>query len=81
MLLEKYKTKREGKNTINSYKYFLESNFLGVKSLFLLVYSDADGDVKKYRTKIYYLPKVIIKSCNIISKEKEAPMTKKLVMV
>ena len=29
-----YKTKSENKNTRNEYRYFLESNFVGVKRLF-----------------------------------------------
>ena len=33
-----YKTKIKMKNTTNEYRYFLESNFVGVNILFLLVY-------------------------------------------
>ena len=33
-----YKTKRENKNITNEYKYFLESNFVGVSGLLVLVY-------------------------------------------
>ena len=36
--LNEYKTKSESKNTMKEYGYFLESNFLGVKILFVLVY-------------------------------------------
>ena len=36
--LNEYKTKSESKNTMKEYRYFLESNFLGVKILFVLVY-------------------------------------------
>ena len=31
-----YKTKSENKNTTNEYRYFLESNFVGVNRLFVL---------------------------------------------
>ena len=30
-----YKTKSENKNTTNEYRYFLESNFVGVNGLFV----------------------------------------------
>ena len=33
-----YKTKSENKNTTNENRYFLESNFVGVNILFVLVY-------------------------------------------
>ena len=33
-----YKTKSYNKNTINEYRYFLESNFFGANRLFVLVY-------------------------------------------
>ena len=33
-----YKTKSESKNAINEYRYFIESNFVGVNILFVLVY-------------------------------------------
>ena len=37
-----YKTKSEDKNTTNEYGYFLESNFVGVHRLFVLLYSNQD---------------------------------------
>ena len=36
--LNEYKTKYENKNTANEYRYFLESNFVEVNTLFVLVY-------------------------------------------
>ena len=30
----------------NEYRYFIESNFVGVNSLFVLVYLNRDNDVK-----------------------------------
>ena len=45
-----YKAKSENKNVANEYRYFLESNFIEVKRLFVLV----------------YLPKGIIKNYNFI---------------
>ena len=38
MYWNKYKTKSEKRNTTNEYRYFLESNFVGVNRLFCLVY-------------------------------------------
>ena len=37
---KEYKTKSENKNTTNEYIYFLDSNFVGVNRLIILVYSD-----------------------------------------
>ena len=55
-----YKTKSENKNTANEYRYFFESNFLGVNRLFVFVYSNQDNNSKRFKTKRYYLPKGII---------------------
>ena len=35
-------------------------NFVEVKRLFVLVYLNQDADSKRFKTRIYYLPKVII---------------------
>ena len=43
-----YKTKSENNNTINKYRSFLESNVVGVHRLFILVYSNQDGNAKRY---------------------------------
>ena len=61
-----YKTKSENKNTTNEYRYFLESNFVGVNRLFVSVYSNKDADSKRFKAKRYYLPKGIIKHGNVI---------------
>ena len=50
------------KNTANEYRYFLESNFVGVRRLFVLVYSTQDVNSKRIKTQWYYLPEVIINS-------------------
>ena len=42
-----FKTKSGNKNTTNKYRYFLESNFVGVNRLFVLVYTNQDDDSKK----------------------------------
>ena len=62
----KYKTKSENKATANEYRYVLESNFLGVNRLFVLVYLNRNNDVKWFITRRYYLQKDIIKDYNII---------------
>ena len=61
-----YKTKSENKNTTNEYRYFLVSNFLGVKRLFVLIYPNQNDSVKRFNIKRYYLPKGIIKNYNVI---------------
>ena len=41
-----YKTKSENKNTTNEYRYFLESNFVGVNRLFVLAYLNHNNNSK-----------------------------------
>ena len=48
------------------YRYFLESNFVGVNKLFVLVYSNQDGSAKRFKTRRCYLPKGIITNYNVI---------------
>ena len=54
----------------NEYRYFLESNLLKVKRLFVLVFLNAGNDAKRYSALNYYLPKGIIKNYNVIINEK-----------
>ena len=37
-IVTKKKNKNENENTANEYRYFLKSNFVGVNSMFVLVY-------------------------------------------
>ena len=60
------KQKRDNKNTTNEFRYFLESNFVEVNRLFLLVYANEDDASKRFKAKRYYLPKSIIKDFNVI---------------
>ena len=60
------KTKSENENTTNEYRYFPELNFVGVNILFGLVYSDQDGNAKRFKSRRYYLPRGIIKIYNVI---------------
>ena len=60
------KTKSENKNTTNEFRYFVESNFVGVNRLFVLVYSNQGSNVKRFNVWKYYLPKGIIKSYSVI---------------
>ena len=60
------KQKVKTKNTTNEYRYFRESNFVGVTRLFVLVYWNEDADSKRFKDKRYYLPKGIIKNYNVI---------------
>ena len=50
----------------NEFWYFLESNFVGVNSLFVLVYTNQNANAKRFETRRYYLPDCIIKSYNVI---------------
>ena len=65
-----YKTKSENKSTTNEYKYFLESNFVGVNRLFVSVYSDQNNDSKRFQIRRYYLPKGIIDYYNVVTNGK-----------
>ena len=67
-----YKSKKENKNTTNKYRYFLESNFVGVNRLFVSVYSNQDGNAKRFKTRIHYLPKGIINNFNVSINEKSS---------
>ena len=46
-----YKTKSENKDKTNGYKHFLESNFVIVSRLFVLVYSNQDDNSRRYKAK------------------------------
>ena len=61
-----YETKTETKNTTNEYRYFLESNFVGVNRLFALVYLNRRNVVKRFKTRRHYLTKEIIVNLNFI---------------
>ena len=64
--MNEYKIKSENKNTTNEYRYFLESDFVGVSRLFVLVYSNQDDNAKRYKARWYYLWKGVIKNYNVI---------------
>ena len=66
MYWNEYKAKREDKNMTNEYRYFLESNFVRVNRLFVLVYSNQDNTSKRYVAKRYFLRKGVIKYYNVI---------------
>ena len=70
MYLTEYNTKKENKNTTNEYRYFLVSNFVGDNRLFVKVFPNQDDYSKRYKAQRYYLPKGVIKNCNVIIKRK-----------
>ena len=74
------KTIKDNKNKTNEFRYFLESNFVGVSRLFVLVYSNQDEDSKRLKAKRYYLPKVIMKNNNVIINGKTF-MIKKFIQI
>ena len=43
-----YKTKSVDKKTRNEFRYFLESNFVGVDRLFVLVYTNQGNSAKSF---------------------------------
>ena len=61
-----YKTKSDNKNTTNEFRYFMESYFVRVSRLFVLIYSNEDTASKRFKAKRYYLPKGIINNYNVI---------------
>ena len=66
-----YKTKSENKNTTNDYIYFLESNFVRVNRLFVLICPNKKNSIKRFKAKKYYLPKGILRNYNIIINGKD----------
>ena len=68
MYWNEYKTKIENKNTTDEYRYFVESNFVGVYKLFVLIYSKTKKSMlKDLKPDIrYYLPKGVIKNYHVI---------------
>ena len=58
-----YKTKSDNKYTTNEFRYFLESNFVVVNRLFVLVYNN---NAQRFNARKYFLPKGIIKNYNVI---------------
>ena len=61
-----YKTKSDNSSTTNQFRFFLESNFVGVNRLFVLVHSSEEAAFKRSNAKRYYLPKAIIANYNVI---------------
>ena len=50
----------------NKCRYFLESNFVGVNRLFVLVYLNQENDSKRFKAKKYYVPKGVVYIYNVI---------------
>ena len=74
-----YKTKNVTKHTTNEHRYFLKSNFLGVKRLFALIYLSRNNDIRRFNARKYNFPKGIIKNYNIIYGK--TFMTKQLIQI
>ena len=62
--MNEYKTKSDNKNTTNEFRFFLESNFVGVNRSFALVYTNQDTASRRFQAKRYYFPKEIIDNYN-----------------
>ena len=54
----------------NEFRSFLESNFVGVNRLFVLVYTNQGSNAKRFNAQKYYLPKDIMKIIMSSSLEK-----------
>ena len=61
-----YQTKNENKDTTNEFRYFFQSNFIGVSRLFVLNSTNGDGNAKRSNARRYYLPKGITDNYNAI---------------
>ena len=72
--------KSENKITTNEHKYFVESNFVGVNRFFVLVYLNRNIDVKRFKTRRYYLLKGLLLITTSSSMEKTF-MTKQLIQI
>ena len=64
----KYKTKRDNKNTTNEYRY--KPDFIGVNRLVVLVYSNQDFNSRRFKTRRYYFTiiknQIMMKNYNTI---------------
>ena len=58
--------KSGNKNTTNEFTYFVQSNFVGVNRLFVLVYTNEANNAKRFNARKCYLPKGIVKNYNVI---------------
>ena len=56
--------------TDNKFTFFLESHFVGVNSLFVLVYINQDAASKRLKTEMYYLPKEIFDNYTVLINRK-----------
>ena len=57
------------KSLTNEYRYFLKSNFVRVRYVF--VYSNKDDNAKRFKTRRYSLPKGIVDYYNVAVNGKE----------
>ena len=60
-----HKTKSDNKNVTNRFRFFLQSNFVAVNRLFVLVYSIKNAASRRFKAKRYYLPKGVIDNYNV----------------
>ena len=65
-----YKTKSDNKNTANEFRCFLESHFVVVNRLFVLVYTNESNNAKRFNAQKNYFPNNIIINYNMIVDEK-----------
>ena len=63
--MNEYKRKTKNENTTNEYRYFLESNFVRINKLIVLVFSNKHDNAKRVKTQRHCLPKGIMKNYNV----------------
>ena len=60
--------KSENENTTKQYSYFIKSNFVELKRLFVLIYPKQSDRAKRFNGKKYYLPKGATKTQSVVGK-------------
>ena len=68
--MKEKKANKKKNDTGDEYRYFLESNFVGVIRLFVLINSGNHAIAKRFTTRRYYQPKGAINNYKVIVNEK-----------
>ena len=66
--------------TDNKFTFFLESHFVGVNSVFVLVYKNQDDASKRLKTKMYYLQKEIFDNYIVLINRKTFMINQSVLM-
>ena len=74
MYWNEYRAGSQNKDATNNYWHFLQSNSIGVHKFFVLVYSNDNDDVKRYKSWRYYLQKGVMTNYNVTINGKNQPI-------